>query len=148
MKKLLLLPLMVMSLFSSEHNTLLLKVLSSIQRGMGSVMMEYGYRFYVMYYAAKAKNWELAKYQLHEQIEIQEVGETIRPEYAEKLKEFEIKYLLKLEKDIEAKDWMSFKRDYSEVRKACNRCHNETGHKYIHYKLPVNPPILLKMSLK
>ncbi|WOE69270.1 hypothetical protein RZR97_09115 [Hydrogenimonas thermophila] len=147
MKKILLVPFMIISLFGSKDHTFSLKELSSIQPGMGTVMMEYGYRFYVIYYAAKANNWDLAKYQLNEQLEIQEVGETTRPEYAEKLKKFESKYLTKLEKDIEVKDWIRFKKDYNEASEACNQCHYETGHKYIQYKLPAHPPTLLKMSL-
>jgi hypothetical protein len=146
MKKIILLTFMVISLFGGEHKTLTLKEISSIQPGLGTVMMEYGYRFYVLYYAVKAKNWELAKYQLHEQLEIQEVGETTRPEYAEKLKEFELKYLKNLEDDIEKRDWLKFQKDYDKATNACNRCHFETGHKYIQYQLPANPPSLLRMG--
>jgi hypothetical protein len=133
-------------LWSSGHKTLTIEALSGIQPGMGTVMMEYGHRFYVLYYAAKANNWELAEYELHEQLEIQEIGETTRPNYAKRLKAFEDAYLSKLEKTIKMKKWPEFKKMYAEVTDACNRCHTETGHGYIHYKLPAIPPAMLKMD--
>ena len=74
MKKFALLSIIAAALFGGENSL----VLKSYKPGMGTVMMEYGYRFYVLYYAAKAKNWELAKCQLHEQLKIQEVGEDSR----------------------------------------------------------------------
>jgi hypothetical protein len=56
-----------------------LKTLAEIQPGLGTVMIEYGARFGNMYYAGKGSNWDLAAYQLKEAREIQEVGETTRP---------------------------------------------------------------------
>jgi hypothetical protein len=148
MKKIWMIPLIMTMMNAAEHRTFSLKELSAVQPGMGTVMMEYGHRFYVLYYAAKAENWELAAYELHEQLEIQEVGETTRPGYAKKLKAFEDTYLLKLEKAVKMKKWPEFEKLYAEVTKACNQCHVETGHGYIRYQLPDTPPTMLKMELK
>ncbi len=148
MKKIWIAAILATLMSAGEHKTLSVEALSGIQPGMGTVMMEYGHRFYILYYAAKADNWELAAYELHEQLEIQEVGEITRPVYAGKLKTFEEGYLSKLAKSIETKKWPEFKEVYTEVTKACNRCHIETGHGYIHYRLPDTPPVLLKMDLK
>jgi len=139
-------PLAATLLTGGEHPTLSIKTLSAIQPGMGSVMREYGHRFYIMYYAAKANNWDLAAYQLHEQLEIQEVGEATRPQYSKKLKTFEEKYLNILQKKIEDKDQKGFETTYQETVKACNQCHRETGHHYIHYRLPQKAPLLLEMD--
>ncbi len=140
------LPLAASLLSGGEHPTLSLKELSAIQPGMGTVMREYGYRFYVMYYAAKAGNWDLAAYQLHEQLEIQEVGEATRPHYAGKLKVFEKSYLETLQKKIEKRDKKGFETSYMETVNACNQCHKETGHPYIRYRLPKSAPLLLEMD--
>jgi cytochrome c553 len=116
------------------------------QPGMGTVMHEYGYRFYVLYYAAKAGNWPLAEYQLHEQLEIQEVGEAVRPAYAGKLKTFEEDALGPVAEAVGKRDFRRFEAAYGEAVRACNRCHTETGHGYIRYELPKVPPPLLSME--
>jgi hypothetical protein len=105
-------------------------------------MIEYGNRFWELYYAAKDGNWDLAAYQLHEMIEIQEVGETTRPSKASMLKSFEDAYLAPLEKAIEQKDWNAFQVAYNNAIKGCNSCHVATGHGYIEYTLPPTPPPL------
>jgi len=78
--------------------------LAEIQPGLGTVMIEYGTRFYIMYYAAKDGNWDLAKYQLKEALEIQEVGETTRPARAPLLKAFEASYLDQLNQTVFVQD--------------------------------------------
>ncbi len=112
----------------------------SIQPGLGTVMIEYGNRYYIMYYAAKAGNWDLAKYELKEAMEIQEVGETTRPSKAAMLKSFEKSYLDPLDKAIDAKNWNTFKTAYNNGVEGCNNCHAATGHPYIKYALPSTPP--------
>jgi hypothetical protein len=72
------------------------------------VMIEYSHRYSTLYYAAKAGNWPPAAYELKEALEIQEVGETTRPEKAEALKAFERSFLTPLDKTIKAKDFKRF----------------------------------------
>ena len=85
-----------------------LKTLAAVQPGLGTVMIEYANRYSNIYYAAKGGNWPLAAYQLKEALEIQEVGETTRPQRAESLKAFERAFLDPLSKAIEARDSKSF----------------------------------------
>jgi hypothetical protein len=124
----------------TKHGTFTLEDIAEIQPGLGTVMIEYGKRYYIMYYAAKAGNWDLAKYELKEAREIQEVGETTRPSKAAMLKAFEEKYLDPLEKAIEAKDWNAFEKAYNDGIEGCNNCHAATRHPYIKYVLPTTPP--------
>jgi hypothetical protein len=134
----------------AQHNEerLTLAQIAKIQPGLGTVMLEYSYRFYVLYYAAKAENWDLAQYELKEQIEIQEVAEVTRPNHADRLRAFEHTYLDKISKAIEAKEWNAFKNAYAAAIDGCNACHVETGHSYIKYRLPSTPPELLRMTIK
>jgi len=122
--------------------------LAEIQPGLGSIMIEFGHRFYVAYYSAKANNWELAKYQIKELLEAQEIAEVTRPKYAKQLKIFEDNSIKKLQKSIEAKDWKLFEKRYNETITACNSCHKVNGHSYIQYQLPKEPPKYLRMSLQ
>ena len=132
----------------TKHNKeLTIGRLAEIQPGLGTIMREFGHRFYIAYYAAKADNWELAKYQIHELIEAQEIAEATRPKYAKQLKSFEDGSIKRLQNSIEAKDWKLFQQKYSETTTACNACHKINGHPYINYQLPKEAPRYLRMSL-
>jgi hypothetical protein len=126
----------------TKHDILTLGQIAELQPGLGTVMIEYGNRYYVMYYAAKSGNWELAKYQLKEAREIQEVGEATRPERAPLLKAFEESYLDPLDKAIDAEDWSQFEMTYNKGIEGCNNCHATTGFPYIKFTLPPNQPEL------
>lgn len=131
---------------TTKHGSMTLEELAEIQPGLGTVMMEYSKRFWIMYYAAKNGNWELADYELEEMLEIQEVGETTRPNMAKALKGFEEAYLTPLKQAIENRDWDAFQQAYNNAIKGCNACHAGTGHPYIKYVLPDTPPPLLDLS--
>ncbi len=112
-----------------------------IQPGLGTVMMEYGYRFAMAYMAAQAGDWAMAQYQLKEALEIQEVGEITRSGKAELLKTFEHDHIDALVADVEVKDLGSFNADYDSALAGCNDCHKTTGHEYIVVKKPDMSPI-------
>jgi hypothetical protein len=116
-----------------------LKTLAKIQPGLGTIMMEYSNRYTNMYYAAKSGNWGLAGYQLKEALEIQEVGETTRPERARALKAFEQSYLDPLQKAIEAKDFKKLDATFKLGIEGCNGCHAGAGFPFIKYQLPKAP---------
>ena len=139
---------MSQTVVATKHNkSLTLEQIAQIQPGLGTLMIEFGHRFYIAYYAAKANNWELAEYEIHELIEAQEVAEVTRPKYTEDLKAFEHGTLAQLQQTIKAKDWKQFEVKYAETTKACNTCHTKNGHPYIQYKLPKVAPKYLRMGL-
>ncbi len=127
---------------TTSHGNLTLAQLAEIQPGLGTVMLEYGNRFYIMYYAAKNGNWDLASYQLKEALEIQETGEITRPGRAPMLKSFESAYLGQLNNTINAKDWNAFQTAYNNTVQGCNGCHAANQFPYIKYTLPSIPPNL------
>ena len=136
------------TIIATKHNkSLTLGKIAEIQPGLGTIMVEFGHRFYITYYAVQAKNWGLAEYQLHELLEAQEVAEVTRPKYKKQLKEFEDSNIAQLQEAIKTKDVELFNRYYKETTKACNSCHKTNGHPYIQYKLPNNPPQYLRMEL-
>ncbi len=123
-----------------------LKTLAEIQPGLGTVMIEYSTRYTNAYYAAKGGNWDLAGYMLKEAGEIQEVGETTRPERAEALKGFEKAYFGPLSDAIKAKDFKKFEVAFKNGIQGCNGCHAGQGFPYIKYQLPKAPvsPLMMK----
>ncbi len=128
---------MVRSYFNKPDRRLLLW---DIQPGLGTVMMEYSRRFALAKKAADAGDWGLAQYELKEQTEIQEVGETTRPGKAELLKNFEHTYLVPVMKAVEAQDKTAFDKAYADAIEGCNACHAGTGHPYIHFQMPPTSP--------
>jgi hypothetical protein len=123
-----------------------LDTLADIQPGLGTVMIEYSTRVGNMYYAAKAKNWGMAAYQLKEAVEIQEVGETTRPNRAGLLKWFENKGLKPLAQDIMNQDFPALQKDFSAMVASCNECHKATDHDFIAYELPTHPLTQAKLE--
>jgi len=131
----------------TKHNKeLTIGDIAQIQVGLGSVMIEFAHRFHIVYYAAKASNWRLAEYELHELIEAQEIAEITRPRYKKQLKSFEDNYLSKLNKSIKKKSWEKFEKQYTQTTVACNKCHKANGYPYIKYRLPQNSPRYLDMK--
>jgi hypothetical protein len=100
-----------------------LEQLSAIQPGLGTVMIEYGRRMAAVWWAGEAANWDMAKYQVVEMIEIQEVGETTRPARAQALKAYESGFLDPLDKAIAAMDKAGFEKAYEAAIAGCNGCH-------------------------
>jgi hypothetical protein len=97
--------------------------LSAIQPGLGTVMIEYAHRMAALYFGAEAGNWDMAKYQLIEMREIQEVGETTRPARAQALKSFESSFLDPLEQTIASQNKTQFESAYNAAIEGCNSCH-------------------------
>lgn len=97
--------------------------LSAIQPGLGTVMIEYGRRMASVWFAGEASNWDMAKYQIIEMREIQEVGETTRPARATALKSFESSFLDPLDEAVAAGDKAKFESAYRSAIQGCNSCH-------------------------
>ncbi len=117
--------------------------LTQIQPALGTVMIEYSQRMANAWFAQQAGNWDMARYQVLEMREIQEVGETTRPARASALKAFESSYLDPLAKAIDNKDNTAFTTAYNNAIGGCNSCHaSQTSsefpgsYKYIKVKVP------------
>jgi len=131
----------------TKHGDLTLEQLAEIQPGLGTIMQEYGLRFAMVKMAADAGDWGMAQYQLHEAVEIQEVGEATRPGKADMLSSFEHGYLDALAKTIEEKDKAGFDTAYTQAIAGCNACHVATGHAYVRFQSPqTSPEPFLKLA--
>ena len=117
-----------------------LQTLADIQPGLGTVMVEYSFRFGTLYYAAQGGNWKLANYELQEMKEIQETGENTRPGRAAALKAYEAKFLDPLEGAIKGGNLKAFNVAFQSALKGCNECHVDQKFGYIKYELPKSSP--------
>jgi hypothetical protein len=117
-----------------------IKTLAELQPGLGTVMIEYSFRFGAMYYAAQGGNWKLAEYQLKEMIEIQEVAEHTRPGRAQALKQYEEKSLAPIGDAIKQQNLKAFNVAFQAGLKGCNECHVDQKFGFVHYVLPKSSP--------
>ncbi len=98
----------------------------NIQPGLGTIMIEYGARMNNAWWAVDADNWDMAKYQVKEMTEIQEVGEVTRPSHADALKKFEKNDIDPMMQAVDAKDKDAFVAAYDKAITGCNQCHGDT----------------------
>ena len=97
-----------------------------------------------LWFAAKARNWALAEYQLGEIKEIMGDVQDFVPVFknlplADMLDAVITKEIAALEKSIEAKDYRSFTAGYDKLTLACNTCHQSTENGFVVIKRPTQP---------
>jgi len=82
--------------------------LGHIQPGLARIMPEIGARIWKCYYAGKAGNQPLARFQLKEAVNLMEMGAFVRPKYEENMTKFLAEDVEQVKQAIEAKDWDKF----------------------------------------
>jgi hypothetical protein len=97
-----------------------------------------------LWYAGKARNWELAEYQLGEIKEVMSDVQDLVPTFknlplADMLDAVITGEIAALEKAIEAKDAKQFAAGYGKLTAACNACHQATGNGFVVIRRPVGP---------
>jgi len=124
----------------TKHGEITIDQLAEIQPGMAQIMQEVAHRYYYTYYAAKGGNWKLAAHELKYLRVALGVAKVTRPKFAEDLTAFESEYLTPVLKAIQKQDWSEFEAAYFEGMKGSDRYHDKTGHEYIRFVLPKDPP--------
>jgi hypothetical protein len=97
-----------------------------------------------LWFAAKARNWPLAEYQLGEIKEVMGDVQDFVPTFknlplADMLDAVITKEIVTLEKSIEAKDYKAFTAGYDKLTVACNACHQGTQNGFVVIKRPTQP---------
>ncbi len=97
-----------------------------------------------LWFAAKARNWPLANYELGEIKEVMGDIQDLVPIFknlplAEMLDAVIVKEIVALENAIEAKDYKKFVAGYDNLNKACNACHEGTENEFVVIKRPTTP---------
>jgi len=114
--------------------------LTALQPGLARLMPEVGARFWKAYYAAEAKNWQFAAWQLREMRKLLRLGEITRPKYTDDLEEFIHDDVEPLLQATEAQDLARFRSIYHEAVDAANEFHRRWKKQWIVWKLPGDPP--------
>jgi hypothetical protein len=97
-----------------------------------------------LWFAANARNWPLAAYELGEIKEVmgdvQEVVPTFKNLPLDKMLDAVItKEIVDLEKAIDAKDFKKFAAAYDKLNAACNACHQGTENGFVVIQRPTLP---------
>ena len=119
--------------------------LAALQPGLTVLMPLVGQRYWKLYYAAKAGNWEMALYQVQQIRELMETGAFTRPQYKNDLQSFMEGYLEPIEDAIADKDWSAFDEAFSDGIAGSKMYHDKNERPYIRWKLPDHPPPGIEM---
>lgn len=114
--------------------------LGAIQPGMGRIMPEVGVRIWKTWYAGKALNWPLARFQLKEAVNLLELGAFVRPKYEENMGKFLVEDLEPVKKAIEAGDWDAFEAAFHTMVEKANSYHELYDKPFLRWRIPDDPP--------
>jgi hypothetical protein len=111
-----------------------------LEQFMNAILIEHN----KLWFAAKARNWPLADYELGEIKEIMGDVQDFVPTFkdlplADMLDAVITREIAALEKSIEAKDYKGFVAGYDKLTQACNACHQGTGNSFVVIKRPTQP---------
>ena len=97
---------------TTKHGELSVDEIAEMQPGGARLMDELAHRYWVLYYAAKGGNWDLARYMERESEKLLAILGTARPKYAADLDVFVKENLGPLDAAIRARDWPAFEAAY------------------------------------
>jgi hypothetical protein len=114
--------------------------------GLGEYMTTIQLHAAKLWFAAKASNWRLAEYELHE---LEETMEAVKKLNVEKngVKISNVMdgvlqtQIAQLEESVKQKNPAAFQKFYDETLSACNGCHTESRHPFIQIIRPIAPPV-------
>lgn len=120
--------------------------LAAMQPGLARLMPEVGARVWKLYYAAKARNWPLARFQLKEAKKLMELGAITRPKYEENLGKFLDEHVKPMMAALEAEDGARFEEEFRKSIEQANAYHELYDKPFLRWKVPDQPPPDLDMT--
>ena len=97
-------------------------------------------RIHKCYYAGKAGNKVLARFQLSEAVNLMEKGAILRPKYAENMDKFIAESVAAVRECIEAEDWDGFETAFAAMIEQANANHEFYDKSFLRWKMPDQPP--------
>jgi hypothetical protein len=114
--------------------------LAAMQPGLARLMPEIGNRVWKLYYAAQAKNWPLARFQLKEARKLMELAALTRPKYEKSLAQYIEKQVAPMMVALDAEDLERFNRELEIAVEEANAYHEAYGKPFLRWKVPSQPP--------
>ena len=120
--------------------------LGLILPGMAEIMPLIGARIWKCYYAGRAKNKQLAAFQLKEAVGLMEKGAFMRPKYSENIDKFIAGEVAAVQRAIGAEDWDGFETAFQAMVDSANAYHELYDKGFLRWKVPDAPPPDLDMT--
>lgn len=130
----------------TKHAELSLRQIADLLPGTGEVMQSVALCWWKCAYAARGGNWPLAGYFARRVRGLQRDLAVLRPKHRERLEEFERIVLADVLAAIERRDAGGFERAFAAATDLANAMHVQTGHSYIRWALPADPPADLDLG--
>ena len=126
--------------FWSGKKDMSIDEIAMVQPGLARIMPEIGDRAWKLYHAARAGNWENARWQWKEAKKLFELCCVTRPKHEEAIEEFVAKDWKRLEAPMEKRDLDAFLAAYDAVVESANNWHAQKDVGHIRWKVPSEPP--------
>ena len=124
----------------TRHGQLTLEQIADALPGTAETMVHVARAWSRCAYAARGGNWPLAAYYARRVRSLQRTLAVTRPKHRERLESFEREQIGPLLRAIEARDRDAFEGAFAAATERANEMHVETGHGYIRWVLPDEPP--------
>lgn len=110
--------------------------LVEVMPGAATLMIEMGFRYQNLYWAAKQTKWEFAQYQAEEMESLLKMLMITRPKRAKTAGVFLKTGFKDVEAAIKARDLTRFEAGFEKMRQACMTCHQQNEHAFVTLPLP------------
>ena len=124
----------------TKHAELSLEDIGGALPGTGEVMASVGCCYAMAWHAAAGGNWDLGAYYLRRTRSLLRGLSVTRPKYADQIREYDAGVLEYLYRALLARDRAAFEELYQRGVDEANAYHVETGHPYIRWVRPAEPP--------
>jgi hypothetical protein len=108
--------------------------------GTGEIMRSVGHCFAMSWHAVQGGNWDLGAYYLRRIRSLLRGLIVTRPKYAAQLAEFDAHFLEPLYASVLERHLRKYEARFAEASDQANRYHVDTGHPYIRWSVPPDPP--------
>lgn len=110
--------------------------LVEVMPGAATLMIEMGFRYQNLYWAAKQTKWEFAQYQAEEMEGLVKTLMITRPKRAKTADVFLRTGFKDVQAAIKARDLTRFETGFEKMRQACMTCHQQNEHAFVTLPLP------------
>jgi hypothetical protein len=124
----------------TKHGELSLEEVAGLLPGTGEVMVSVSHCFAMCWHAFQGGNRELATYFLNRTRNLLRGLAITRPKYAAQIREYETEFLEALYQALRDDDQAGFRAAYDGATDQANAYHVDTGHPYIRWARPAEPP--------
>ncbi|HZU80285.1 MAG TPA: hypothetical protein VE991_10260 [Acidimicrobiales bacterium] len=126
--------------------TLELSELGRLLPGMAEIMPLVGERIWKCYYAGKARNVPLARFQLAEAVSLMKKGAVLRPKYKDDVEKFVDNEVAAVRRAIVDEDWEAFDTAFGAMVDSANDYHEAYDKGFLQWRVPDQPPPDLDMT--